>query len=66
MAPGAEAFHCSDPGHPQPGASGRNLGALKVQLPADDLREIDTAPSKITIYGGRMNPAQMELVDATA
>lgn len=43
-----------------------NLGALKVQLTPDDLREIDTAASKITIHGGRMNEAQMELVDATS
>jgi aryl-alcohol dehydrogenase-like predicted oxidoreductase len=42
-----------------------NLGALNVQLTSNDLREIDTAFSKITIHGGRMNPAQMELVDAS-
>ena len=42
-----------------------NLGALNVQLTSADLQEINTALSKITIHGGRMNPAQMELVDAS-
>ena len=42
-----------------------NLGALNVQLTPADLQEINTALSKITIHGGRMNPAQMELVDAS-
>ena len=42
-----------------------NLGALDVQLTSDDLREIEMAVSKITIHGGRMNEAQMELVDQT-
>ena len=43
-----------------------NLGALNVQLTADDLRTIDAALSKITIHGGRMIPIQMELVDTSA
>ena len=34
-----------------------NLGALNVQLTPADLQEINTALSKITIHGGRMNPA---------
>ena len=42
-----------------------NLGALNVQLTSADLQEINTALSKIIIHGGRMNPAQMELVDAS-
>ena len=42
-----------------------NLGALHVQLTPADLQEINTALSKITIHGGRMNPAQMELVDTS-
>lgn len=43
-----------------------NLGALRVELSAADLQEIETALSKITIHGGRMNPMQMELVDTSA
>ncbi|CCV04206.1 hypothetical protein MESS2_1230007 [Mesorhizobium metallidurans STM 2683] len=42
-----------------------NLGALNVELTSADLGEIETAFSTITIHGGRMNDAQMELVDQT-
>ena len=40
-----------------------NLGAINVQLTAEDLREIDAAFSKMTVHGGRMNPMQMTLVE---
>jgi aryl-alcohol dehydrogenase-like predicted oxidoreductase len=43
-----------------------NLGAMDVQLTPEDLREIDAGVSKIKVYGGRMNPMQMELVDQSA
>ncbi len=36
-----------------------NLGAVSVQLSPTDLREIETAFSKIEIYGGRMDARQM-------
>jgi diketogulonate reductase-like aldo/keto reductase len=42
-----------------------NLEAVNVQLTPADLREIDTAFSKITVHGGRMNEAQMKVVDQT-
>jgi aryl-alcohol dehydrogenase-like predicted oxidoreductase len=42
-----------------------NLGALAVELKPEELREIDIALSKITVFGGRMNAAQMEQVDAS-
>ncbi|MDB5500623.1 MAG: aldehyde oxidase [Tardiphaga sp.] len=42
-----------------------NLGALAVTLTPEDLREIATALSGITVLGGRMNAAQMEQVDAS-
>ena len=42
-----------------------NLGAINVQLTAADLREIDTAFSKIKVHGGRMNEEQMRIVDQT-
>jgi aryl-alcohol dehydrogenase-like predicted oxidoreductase len=43
-----------------------NLGAINVQLMPADLREIDTAVSKIKVHGGRMNEEQMKVVDQTA
>ena len=42
-----------------------NLGAINVQLTPDDLREIDSAFSKIKVQGGRMNEEQMKVVDQT-
>jgi aryl-alcohol dehydrogenase-like predicted oxidoreductase len=42
-----------------------NLGAINVQLTSADLREIDTAFSKIKVHGGRMNEEQMKVVDQT-
>jgi aryl-alcohol dehydrogenase-like predicted oxidoreductase len=42
-----------------------NLGATNVQLLPADLREIDTALSRITVHGGRMNEEQMKVVDQT-
>ena len=49
---------------PIPGTSNRdhlreNLGAVNVQLTPADLREIETAFSRIEIYGGRMDARQM-------
>jgi len=43
-----------------------NLGAIDIQLTPGDLREIDTAVSKIKVHGGRMNEQQMKVVDQTA
>ena len=43
-----------------------NLGAIDIQLAPGDLREIDTAVSKIKVHGGRMNEQQMKVVDQTA
>ena len=43
-----------------------NLAAINVQLTPADLREIDTAFSKIKVHGGRMNEEQMKVVDQTA
>ncbi len=40
-----------------------NLGALNVKLSTADLRDIETAFSKIKVYGGRMNEMQMQVVD---
>src|SRR6185436_17395610 len=37
-----------------------NLGAINVQLTSDDLREIETAISKITVYGERMSEIHMQ------
>ena len=43
-----------------------NFGALGVELTPQDLREIETTLSAITVQGGRMNAMQMELVDQAA
>src|SRR5712675_2878625 len=42
-----------------------NLRAIDVQLTPADLREIETALSKIEVYGGRMNEERMKVVDQT-
>ncbi len=42
-----------------------NLRAVDVQLTPADLREIDTALSKIEVHGGRMNEERMSWVDQT-
>lgn len=55
---------------PIPGTSkidhlNENLGAINVELKQADLREIETALTQITVHGGRMNEAQMKVVDQT-
>ena len=40
-----------------------NLQAIPVQLTPADLGEIESALSKITVHGGRMNAEQMRVVD---
>jgi aryl-alcohol dehydrogenase-like predicted oxidoreductase len=40
-----------------------NLGAVDVGLTADDLREIESAYSHITVHGARLSPAHMVLID---
>jgi aryl-alcohol dehydrogenase-like predicted oxidoreductase len=42
-----------------------NLRAIDVQLTSADLREIETALSKIEVHGGRMNEKRMNPVDQT-
>ncbi len=42
-----------------------NLRAVDVQLTPADLREIETAFSKIEVHGGRMNEERMMAVDQT-
>ncbi len=43
-----------------------NVGAINVHLTPADLREIESAVSKIKVHGGRMNEEQMKVVDQTA
>ena len=40
-----------------------NLGAVNVELTADELREIDEASSRITIHGARYSEGSQKLVD---
>lgn len=54
------------PGTRNIGHLNENLGAINIQLSPADLREIDTAVSKIKVHGGRMNEEQMKVVDQTA
>jgi len=42
-----------------------NLGARNIQLSTAELNELETEFSKLTVYGGRMNPMQMQVVDRT-
>lgn len=53
----------SIPGTRNPDHLEENLGAIKVQLTPADLRELETAFSKIEVHGGRMNEEQMKVVD---
>jgi aryl-alcohol dehydrogenase-like predicted oxidoreductase len=48
---------------PIPGT--RNVDHLHENLSAIDLREIETALSKIEVHGGRMNEERMNAVDQT-
>jgi len=43
-----------------------NLQATNVQLTAADLREMESALSKLKVHGGRMNAEQMKIVDQTS
>ncbi len=40
-----------------------NIGAAEVELTSDDLREIDSAFSKITVQGDRLSEDHMKLID---
>jgi aryl-alcohol dehydrogenase-like predicted oxidoreductase len=53
------------PGTRNPDHLSENLGAINVELTPADVREIETATSKITVHGGRMNETQMQQVDQT-
>jgi len=43
-----------------------NHGALGIQFTATELNEMDNAMSGLRVYGGRMNRAQMDLVEPKA
>ncbi len=53
------------PGTRNPDHLNENLGAINVHLTPAELREIETAFSKIKVHGGRMNEEQMKVVDQT-
>ena len=40
-----------------------NIEAANLVLTADDLKEIDSALSEVTVHGGRMNESQMQVVE---
>ena len=43
-----------------------NHGALEIQFTTTELNEMDKAMSGLRVYGGRMNRAQMDLVEPKA
>jgi aryl-alcohol dehydrogenase-like predicted oxidoreductase len=51
------------PGTTKPEHLDENLGALAVELTSGDLREIDSAFSKITVQGTRLPEEHMKLID---
>ena len=53
LAAGAETVDRSDPGHHEVAPAGGEHGAAGVELTPDDLREIESAVSKITVQGAR-------------
>ena len=51
------------PGTRNPDHLNENLGAINVQLTPAELAELDTAFSKLSVHGGRMNEMQMKIVE---
>ena len=51
------------PGTTKPERFSENIGAVDVQLTAEDLRMIEEAASKITLHGERYQPANAKLID---
>lgn len=51
------------PGTTKPERFSENIGAVDVQLTADDLRQIEGAASKITLHGERYQPVNAKLID---
>ena len=49
----SKAMDCSHPRHPQVGTPGREQRSSRRELTSDDLREIESAASKITVQGAR-------------
>ena len=40
-----------------------NLGAVRAELTADDLREIERGFSNIALHGARLSEAHLQLID---
>ena len=51
------------PGTTKPERFNENIGAVDVQLTAEDLRMIEEADSKITLHGERYQPVNAKLID---
>ncbi len=51
------------PGTRTPGHLNENVGALNVHLTPAEVAELDSAFSKLTVQGGRMNELQMKIVE---
>ena len=63
MAAGTEAWIVPIPGTRNLNHLAENSQAIDVELAAADLHEIDAALAMIKVHGGRMNEAQMRVVD---
>src|SRR4249919_1851970 len=53
------------PGTRNPSHLDENLQSLGVELSTSDLAQIESALSRFTVHGGRMNAEQMKVVDET-
>ena len=62
---GQKPFIVPIPGTRNPDHLAENLKAVDVRLTTADLRELDAALATVPVHGGRMNAAQMQVVDTT-
>jgi diketogulonate reductase-like aldo/keto reductase len=59
-----ETVDRSDSGHDEIHRLEENLGAVKTQLTADDLRDINAAAAKIEVQGARLPEAVLKMSES--
>ncbi|MGC2404132.1 MAG: hypothetical protein WA510_30345 [Acidobacteriaceae bacterium] len=64
MAARPETVDRSDSGHDEIHRLKENLGAVKTQLTADDLRDINAAAAKIEVQGARLPEAVLKMSES--
>ena len=62
LAAGAEAVDCSDPGHDEAASARREYRRRRVELTADELKEIDSAAAEVPVQGARYPEELQKLV----